>query len=48
MDFYREGVEQPKIWADHSLPFSAEVKNDWSYAAAPPYAFMESTGIISP
>jgi hypothetical protein len=35
------GVKQPGREADHSPPFSAEVKNAWSYTSTPQYAFME-------
>jgi hypothetical protein len=30
------GVKRPGLEADHSLPSSAEVKNDWSYTSTPP------------
>jgi hypothetical protein len=30
------GVKRPGHEADHSLPFSAEVKNAWSYTSTPP------------
>jgi hypothetical protein len=32
-------VKRPGREADHSLPFSAEVKNAWSYISTPPYVF---------
>jgi len=28
--------------ADYSPPFSAAVKNAWSYTSTPPYAFIDS------
>jgi hypothetical protein len=34
------GVKRPKREADHSPPYSAEVKNVWSYTSTPQYAFM--------
>jgi hypothetical protein len=34
------GVKQPEREADHSSPYSAEVKNAWSYTYTPQYAFM--------
>jgi hypothetical protein len=34
------GVKRPTREADHSPPFSAEVKNAWSYISSPPYVFM--------
>jgi hypothetical protein len=30
------GVKQPEREADHSPPYSAEVKNEWSYTSSPP------------
>jgi hypothetical protein len=33
------GVKRQGREADHSPPFSAEVKNTWSYTSTPPYAF---------
>jgi hypothetical protein len=33
-------VRRPGREADHSPPFSAEVKNAWSYAFTPQYVFM--------
>ena len=30
------GVEQPGLFVDNSVPFSAEVKNDWSCTSTPP------------
>lgn len=33
------GVQRPKREADHSLPFSTEVQNKWSFPSATPYAF---------
>ena len=37
-------LKRPGREADHLPPNSAEVKNKWSYASAPPYAFMAWTG----
>jgi hypothetical protein len=34
------GVKRPGREADHSLPFSAEIKNAWIYTSIPPYTFM--------
>jgi hypothetical protein len=34
------GVKRQGREADNSPPFSAEVKNTWSYTSSPPYAFM--------
>jgi hypothetical protein len=34
------GVKRPGREADHSSPFSVEVKNAWSYASTPPYVLM--------
>jgi hypothetical protein len=34
------GVKQPGREVHHSLPSSAEVKNDWSYTSTPPNVFM--------
>jgi hypothetical protein len=39
------GVKRPEREADHSHPFSAEVKDEWSYTSAPLCAFMAWTGI---
>jgi hypothetical protein len=39
------GVKRPGREADHSPPSSAEVKNAWSYASAPQYAFMAGCSI---
>jgi len=35
------------LWrdVDHSPPFSAEVKNEWSYTSTPPYIYMAWTKI---
>jgi len=33
------GIKWPGDGADHSPPFSAKVKNVWSYTSAPPYIF---------
>jgi hypothetical protein len=32
-------VKRPKREADHSSPFSAEVKNAWRYTSTPKYIF---------
>jgi len=34
------GVKRPEREPDHSLPFSAKLKNAWSYTSTPQYAFM--------
>jgi hypothetical protein len=34
------GIKQPVREADYSPPYSAEVKNAWSYISTPPYVFM--------
>jgi hypothetical protein len=34
------GVERPGREADHSPPYSAEVKNTWSCTSTPQYVFM--------
>jgi len=34
------GIKRPGREADHSLPSSAYIKNAWSYASTPQYAFM--------
>jgi hypothetical protein len=34
-------VKRPGREADHSPPFSAEVKNTWIYTSTPSYVFME-------
>jgi hypothetical protein len=34
------GVKRPGREADHSPPYSAEVKNAWSYTLTPQYVFM--------
>jgi hypothetical protein len=34
------GVNRPGREADHSLPSSAEIKNDWSFTAILPHVFM--------
>jgi hypothetical protein len=34
------GLKRPRREADHSPPYSAEVKNEWSYTSTPQYAFM--------
>jgi hypothetical protein len=34
------GIKRPGREADHSPPFSAEVKNAWSYTSTPQYFFM--------
>jgi hypothetical protein len=31
--------------ADHSLPYSVEVKNEWSYILTPPFIFMSQSSI---
>jgi hypothetical protein len=33
-------VKRPGREADHSTPYSAEVKNVWSYTSTAPYVFM--------
>jgi hypothetical protein len=33
-------IKWPEREADHSSPFSADIKNEWSYTSTPPYAFM--------
>jgi hypothetical protein len=33
------GVKRQGCEADHSLPYSAEVKNVWSYTSIPQYVF---------
>jgi hypothetical protein len=35
------GYKASGVWADHSPPSSAEVKNAWTYTSIPQYAFME-------
>jgi hypothetical protein len=42
---YCPGVKRPAIETDPSTLTSSEVKNDWSYASTPTYAFMVSTCI---
>ena len=37
------GYTQPQREGGLSPPPSAEVENDWSYAATPPYAFIACT-----
>jgi hypothetical protein len=37
---YFPGVKRPVREADHSPPFSVEVKNEWSYTSTPQYGFM--------
>ena len=34
--------------ADHALPFSAKVKNEWRYISSPLYAFMAYIGLTLP
>jgi len=34
------GIKQPGRETDHSLPYSAKVKNAWSYTFTPQYVFM--------
>jgi hypothetical protein len=34
------GIKLPGSETDHSLPYSAEVKNAWSYTSTPQYTFM--------
>jgi hypothetical protein len=34
------GVKRPGREADHSPPYSAEVKNAWSYTSTPQYVFI--------
>jgi hypothetical protein len=34
------GVKQVGREADHSLPYSVEVKNEWGYTFTHPYVFM--------
>jgi hypothetical protein len=41
-------VKRPGREADHSVPSSAEVKNEYSYTATPPHSFMTWTGETSP
>ena len=38
-------VKSPGCEADHSLPSSMKVKNEWSYNSTPNYAFMECRSI---
>jgi hypothetical protein len=33
------GIKRPEHEANHSPPFSAEVKNGWSFTSTPPYVF---------
>jgi GTPase involved in cell partitioning and DNA repair len=35
------GGKRPGFAVDHSLPFSVELKNVWSYNSSHPLAFME-------
>jgi hypothetical protein len=35
-----QGIKLPGREADHSPPFSAEVKNEWNYTSTPQYVFM--------
>jgi hypothetical protein len=37
-------VKRPGRHDDHSPPFSAEVKNEWSFTSTPPYTFMAWVG----
>jgi hypothetical protein len=37
---FSPGVKRPGREADHSPPFSAEVKKSWVYTSTPTYAFM--------
>jgi hypothetical protein len=36
------GIKRPGREAEHSPPFSANVKNAWSYISTPPYVYMAS------
>jgi len=38
--FFTPGVKQLGREADHSPPFSAEIKNAWSYTHTPQYVFV--------
>jgi hypothetical protein len=40
------GIKRPGRAADHSPPFSDEVKNAWSYTSFPQYAFMAWCSVI--
>jgi len=40
------GVKQPRREADHLLPCSAEVENEWSYTSTPPYAFTTAMTLL--
>lgn len=35
-----QGVKGPDLTADHSSPFSADIKNKWNIPPLPEYAFM--------
>jgi hypothetical protein len=37
-------VKWPGREADRSVPYGAEIKNEWSYTSAPQYDFMTSAG----
>jgi hypothetical protein len=37
---FLRGVKRPGREANHSHPYSAEVKTEWSYISTPPYIFM--------
>jgi hypothetical protein len=42
------GVKWPMLDVDHSPPFSAEVKHEWSYNLLPLYVFIGPIGTTSP
>ena len=46
--FFCEEFQKPRHEANHSPPSTSEVKNEWSYASTPPYAFMTLTETTSP
>jgi len=37
------GVKGPRREADHKLPFTAEIKNDWNYTDTPTSVFIACT-----
>jgi len=37
---FSPGVKRPGYKADHSPPYSAEIKNVWKYTSTPPYVFV--------
>jgi hypothetical protein len=39
------GIQRSKHYSDDSLPYNAQIQNEWSYTSTPPCAFLKLTRI---